>query len=104
MKCPTCGRDQVWHGSEHYPPPGSYLSEMGCHYGVRMDDDEYHEGWVADTIYPPCPHSPLCCKSCGGSGNKQIGKTDAVTDCKKCGGTGWKNAEPQWPIAADDAE
>lgn len=98
MPCNICGRERVWHGSEHYPAPGTYLSEMGCHDGVRMDDDEHAEGWADDTIYPPCQHNPMCCKSCGGSGDKADG------DCRDCNGTGWKNGEPQWPVAADDPE
>lgn len=103
MTCPTCGREKVWHGSEHSPPRGSYLSEMGCHDGVRMDDDEYHEGWQDDVVYPPCPHSPLCCKACGGDGLSRDPKSES-DDCDACQGSGWKDNSPQWPSAADDQE
>jgi hypothetical protein len=76
---------------------------MGCHDGVRMDDDEYHEGWQSDTIYPPCPHSPWCCKDCGGDGRNRNPQHDS-DDCAACSGTGWKEAMPQWPIASTEEQ
>lgn len=103
MPCSICGRENVWHGSELGPRPGTYLSEMGCHDGVRMDDDEYHEGWQDDVAYPPCPHSPLCCASCKGTGRAGPEVTDS-DDCPECQGTGWKNGEVKWPSSIDEAD
>lgn len=102
MPCSICGRTEVWHGSEHFPAPGTYLSEMGCHDGVRMDDDEYHEGWQPAVIYPPCPHNPLCCKTCGGSGECPPNVENDSDDCPTCQGVGWKDGECKWPNAADE--
>lgn len=101
MGCSICGREKIWHGSEHYPAPGTYLAEMGCHDGVRMDDDEHGEGWQPDVIYPPCPHSPLCCKACGGDGRSRDPKSDS-DDCAPCKDTGWKEGRPHWPISAEE--
>lgn len=100
MPCGICGRDQTWHGSqEPNARPGTYLMEMGCHQGVRMDDDEYHEGWQSDTIYPPCPHNPLCCKACGGDGQSRSSKSKS-DDCDGCRGIGWLHGQPKWPATA----
>jgi hypothetical protein len=106
MPCTICGRHQQWHGSEEGPPPGSYLSEMGCHDGVRMDDDEYHEGWQPDVIYPPCPFNPLRCETCGGSGDAPKLMAEAMNrdDCADCDGTGWKGGDPKWPTEAEPQE
>lgn len=101
MPCRTCGRTPQWHGSqEPHARPGTYLSETGCHDGVRMDDDEYHEGWQPDVVYPPCPYSPLCCPSCGGDGRSRDPNHDS-DDCAPCNGTGWTDAKPQWPASAE---
>lgn len=97
MTCSICGRDNIWHGSENSPPPGSYLSEMGCHDGVLMDDDEYHEGWQPDVVYPPCPHSPLKCQTCNGTGICPAHIDSTSDDCPMCDGVGWKDGKCQWP-------
>lgn len=106
MTCQICGRDRVWHGSETGAAPGTYLNEMGCHDGVRMDDDDYHEGWAPDTIYPPCEFNPKRCQTCNGTGNAPPLMAEALQrdDCADCGGTGWQNGECQWPVAADELE
>lgn len=94
MTCAICGRDRIWHGSDQHPG-----SEIGCQDGVRMDDDEYSEGWHPDVIYPPCTHSPLKCEACNGTGICPANVESASDDCPMCDGTGWKNADPQWPSA-----
>ena len=96
MSCSTCGRYRQWHGSET-GSPGTYLNESGCHDGVHMDDDEYFEGWQADTLYHPCPHNSARCRKCKGTGSTKDGG-----ECRPCHGTGWKNGDAQWPIPADD--
>lgn len=103
MSCSICKRAKQWHGSDEYPAPGTYLSEMGCHDGVRMDDDEYHEGWAPDTVYPPCQYNPARCKTCKGTGTAppakaKIWKRD---DCADCEGTGWKGGKVQWPESVE---
>jgi len=107
MACLTCGRPQTWHGS-HEPEgrPGTYLSETGCHDGVRMDDDEYHEGWDPQTSYPPCQFNPNRCPTCDGTGRAPPMMVEALErdDCADCGGSGWKNGDSQWPVAASDLE
>jgi hypothetical protein len=103
--CRICGKTQL-HGSHLGGKGGTYLGESGCHQGVWMDDDEYGEGWADDTIYPPCPNHPKCCKKCGGSGiitKWNVDKTERwQEDCpnKTCN-SGWKG-KPQWPERAID--
>ena len=92
MTCLSCGREKVWHGSEHRAG-----SEVGCHDGVAMDDDEHADGWQHDVIYPPCPHNPLRCETCSGSGDCPETIKDGSDDCPACNGTGWKDGNPQWP-------
>lgn len=103
MTCSICGRDRVWHGSEHQPAPGTYLSEMGCHDGVRMDDDEYGEGWQEDVVYPPCAFNPSRCPTCDGSSYAPPLMREAMNrdDCADCNGTGWKEGKCQWPTTAE---
>jgi hypothetical protein len=97
MACAICGRERVWHGSEHPAArPGTHLIESGCHDGTFMDDDEHFEGWASDTVYPPCPHNPACCQKCGGSDFIDGG------DCDACE-SGWIGG-PQWPISRAEIE
>lgn len=102
MTCTICGRNRVWHGSsEPGARPGTYLSEMGCHDGVAMDDDEHAEGWNQDVAYPPCKHNPNRCQRCGGSGDAPPDVTDR-DDCPDCRGNGWAGGKAQWPESDDD--
>jgi hypothetical protein len=71
--------------------------EAGCHDGVFMDDDEHHEGWQPDLIYPPCPHNPKRCLTCNGSGYAADPNAAGQDDCPDCDGTGWSSGEAQWP-------
>lgn len=103
MTCSTCGRNPQWHGSqEPNARPGTYLHECGCHDGVRMDDDDYGEGWQPDVVYPPCKFNPNRCSRCDGTGDAK--PSDDRDDCSACDGTGWKDGECQWPVAADDID
>lgn len=107
MSCTICGRPQIWHGSqEGNAIPGTYLFEMGCYDGVRMDDDEYHEGWQPDVVYPPCRFSPHACVTCSGTGAAPplMSKALNTEECVDCHGNGWKDGEAQWPIAVWDEE
>lgn len=101
-KCGLCGKPLLHGSSLPGGSPGTYLNESGCHDGVWMDDDEYHEGWASDTIYRPCPNNPKCCKRCHGSGS--IYRDGGQEDCpnKTCN-AGWKG-EPQWPIPREPEE
>lgn len=108
VSCTICGRPSVWHGShEGHAMPGTYLFEMGCYDGVRMDDDdEYHEGWQTDVVYPPCRYSPLACKTCGGTGDAPPLMAEALEtdECVDCRGTGWRDGNPRWPEALWDED
>ena len=92
MACNACGKPTVLHGSHLTNQRNSYLIESGCHNGVWMDDDEYHEGWQPDVVYRPCPNHPKCCKKCGGSGTL-YDKDGSSYDCtnKTCN-SGWKGS------------
>lgn len=107
MTCLTCGREMTWHGSQEPAcRPGTYLSEMGCHDGVRMDDDDYGEGWQPDVAYPPCQFNPKRCPTCDGTGNAPPLMAEALNrdDCADCDGNGWKDGNAEWPISAEPEE
>lgn len=97
MNCTICGRHAVLHGSEQ-----SSRAEWGCHDGVLMDDDTYHEGWQRDVVYPPCSYNPVACVTCQGSGEAPPLMAEAFSqdDCVDCAGSGWEDGQCQWPIAA----
>lgn len=108
MTCSVCGRDRVCTGDELGGQPGTYLIESSCHDGVWMDDDVHAEGWNEDEIYPPCPHNPRKCKTCGGSGNapKEMAERLERDDCADCRGNGWQNGNNEYPVSdgeLDDA-
>jgi len=115
MTC-FCGRAQPLHGSElgtlrmGGQMRGTYLSESGCHDGVWMDDDVYHEGWERDVVYPVCPCSPKRCSTCGLPPEKlttgqlqtiSYGTCVAQEDCPECHGNGWKGGRCEYPESAD---
>lgn len=96
MTCEICGKKPLT-GFDLGGQPGTYLIDSSCHDGVWMDDDKYAEGWEPDTVYPPCPNNPACCKSCGGTDNAtpEDARFFQQDDCPRCE-SGWIGG-PQWP-------
>lgn len=107
MACTICGREKVYHGSEHPSAhPGTYLIESGCHNGCWMDDDEYAEGWDPDVVILPCPYNPSACKKCGGqgwtaeiedNGKYEPNPEQIQVSCKFCNASGWEGGVYQEP-------